>query len=145
MFTKGNKVYADAGKYLVSKDRRIIALNITGSIDDYDEEEINSPLDIEIKDGLIYYQNRKLICAPEIMDYAGIKTKMIKLRYSNDDQLALMLNKDNSEEDTELYNKMQEWRAWSATFAKLVMAKIEETTAEDSGVSDTESEEMVAE
>lgn len=145
MFTKGNKVYADAGKYLVSKDRRIIALNITGSIDDYDEEEINSPLDIEIKDGLIYYQNRKLICAPEIMDYAGIKTKMIKLRYSNDDQLALMLNKDNSEEDTELYNKMQEWREWSGTFAKLVMSKIEETTAEDSGVSDTESEEMVAE
>ena len=145
MFTKGNKVYADAGKYLVSKDRRIIALNITGSIDDYDEEEINSPLDIEIKDGLIYYQNRKLICAPEIMDYAGIKTKMIKLRYSNDDQLALMLNKDNSEEDTELYNKMQEWRAWSATFAKLVMSKIEETTKEDSGVSDTKSEEVVAE
>ena len=145
MFTKGNKVYADAGKYLVSKDRRIIALNITGSIDDYDEEEINSPLDIEIKDGLIYYQNRKLICAPEIMDYAGIKTKMIKLRYSNDDQLALILNKDNSEEDTELYNKMQEWREWSGTFAKLVMSKIEETTAEDSGVSDTESEEMVAE
>ena len=145
MFTKGNKVYADAGKYLVSKDRRTIALNITGSINDYDEEEINSPLDIEIKDGLIYYQNRKLICSPEIMDYAGIKTKMIKLRYSNDDQLALMLNKDNSEEDTELYNKMQEWRAWSATFAKLVMSKIEETTKEDSGVSDTESEEVVAE
>ncbi len=145
MFTKGNKVYADAGKYLVSKDRRTIALNITGSIDDYDEEEINSPLDIEIKDGLIYYQNRKLICSPEIMDYAGIKTKMIKLRYSNDDQLALMLNKDNSEEDTELYNKMQEWRAWSGTFAKLVMSKIEETTKEDSGVSDTESEEMVTE
>ena len=145
MFTKGNKVYADAGKYLVSKDRRIIALNITGSIDDYDEEEINSPLDIEIKDGLIYYQNRKLICAPVIMDYAGIKTKMIKLRYSNDDQLALMLNKVNSEEDTELYNKMQEWREWSATFAKLVMAKLEETTAEDSGVSGAEFEEMVAE
>ena len=145
MFTKGNKVYADAGKYLVSKDRRIIALNITGSIDDYDEEEINSPLDIEIKDGLIYYQNRKLICSPEIMDYAGIKTKMIKLRYSNDDQLAVILNKDNREEDTELYNKMQEWREWSGRFAKLVMSKIEETTAEDSGVSDTESEEMVAE
>ena len=119
MFTKGNKVYADAGKYLVSKDRRIIALNITGSINDYDEEELNSPLDIEIKDGLIYYQNRKLICSPEIMDYAGIKTKMIKLRYSNDDQLALMLNKDNSEEDKMYYDKMQEWREFSGHIAKL--------------------------
>ena len=119
MFTKGNKVYADAGKYLVSKDRRIIALNITGSIDDYDEEEINSPLDIEIKDGLIYYQNRKLICAPEKLDYASIKTKMIKSRYSNDDQLALMLNKDNSEEDKMYYDKMQEWREFSGHIAKL--------------------------
>ena len=106
MFTKGNKVYSDAGKYLISKDRRTIALNIIGSTDDYVEEEINSPLDIEIKDGLIYYQNGKLVCAPEKLDYASIKTKMIKLRYSNDDQLALMLNKDNSEEDIELYDKM---------------------------------------
>lgn len=128
MFTKGNKVYSDAGKYLISKDRRTIALNIIGSIDDYVEEEINSPLDIEIKDGLIYYQNGKLVCAPEKLDYASIKTKMIKLRYSNDDQLALMLNKDNSEEDTELYDKMQEWREWSGRFAKEVMAKIEEET-----------------
>ena len=119
MFTKGNKVYSDAGKYLISKDRRTIAFNITGSIDDYDEEEINSPLDIEIKDGLIYYQNRKLICAPEKLDYASIKTKMIKSRYSNDDQLALMLNKDNSEEDKMYYDKMQEWREFSGHIAKL--------------------------
>ena len=126
MFTKGNKVYSDAGKYLISKDRRTIALNIIGNVDDYDEEEINSPLDIEIKDGLIYYQNGKLVCAPKKLDYAGIKTKMIKLRYSNDDQLALMLNKDNSEEDTELYDKMQEWREWSGRFDKEVMAKSEE-------------------
>ena len=101
-------------------------MNITGSIDDYDEEEINSPLDIEIKDGLIFYQNGKLACAPEKMDYANIKTKIIKLRYSNDDQLALMLNKDNSEEDTVLYDKMQEWREWSGRFAKEVMTKIEQ-------------------
>lgn len=119
MFTKGNKVYSDAGKYLISKDRRTIAFNITGSVDDYDEEELNSPLDIEIKDGLIYYQNRKLICAPEKLDYASIKTKMIKLRYSNDDQLALMLNKDNSEEDKMYYDKMQEWREFSGHIAKL--------------------------
>ena len=145
MFTKGNKVYSDAGKYLISKDKRTIAFNITGSIDDYDEEEINSPLDIEIKNGLIYYQNGRLACAPEKLDYASIKTKMIKLRYSNDDQLALMLNKDNSEEDTVLYDKMQEWREWSGRFAKEVISKIEQTTAENSGVSDAKFEEVVVE
>ena len=37
-----------------------------------------------------------------------------------------MLNKDNSEEDTVLYDKMQEWREWSGRFAKEVMTKIEE-------------------
>ena len=145
MFTKGNKVYADAGKYLVSKDGKRFALNIVGNQEDYIEEELNSPLDIVIEGKMIFYHNRRFICSPEIMDYAGIKTKMIKMRYSNDDQLALMLNKDNSEEDIELHNKMQEWREWSGTFAKLVMSKIEETTAEDSGVSDAEFEEMVAE
>ena len=44
---------------------------------------------------------------------------MIKLRYSNDDQLALMLNKDNSEEDKMYYDKMQEWREFSGHIAKL--------------------------
>lgn len=127
MFTKGNKVYSDAGKYLISKDKRTIALNIIGNIDDYVEGEINSPLDIEIKNGVIYYQNGKLICSPEKIDYVSIKTKMIKLRYSNDDQLALMLNKDNSEEDAALYDKMQEWREWAGRFAKEVMAKLEQT------------------
>ena len=126
MFTKEKKVYSDAGKYLVSKDKKTFALNILGNQKDYMEEEFNSPLDIVIEGKMIFYQNRKFICNPEIMDYAGIKTKMIKMRYSNDDQIALMLNKDNSEEDAMLYNKMQEWREWSGRFAKEVMTKIEQ-------------------
>ena len=44
----------------------------------------------------------------------------------SDDQIALMLNKDNSEEDAMLYDKMQEWREWSGRFAKEVMIKIEQ-------------------
>ena len=49
MFTKGNKVYADAGKYLVSKDGKRFALNVVGNQEDYIEEELNSPLDIIIE------------------------------------------------------------------------------------------------
>ena len=55
------------------------------------------------------------------MDYVGIKTKIIKMKYSNDDQIAIILNKDNSAEDLELYNKMQNWRDWAGEFAREVV------------------------
>jgi hypothetical protein len=39
-------------------------------------------------------------------------------RYSNDDQMALILNNGKSEQDTLLYNKMQEWREWAGVIAR---------------------------
>lgn len=33
-----------------------------------------------------------------------------------------MLNKDNSEEDLLLFNKMQEWREWSGFIAKKIVS-----------------------
>lgn len=53
--------------------------------------------------------------------YADWKTTIIKWRYSNDDQIAIMLNKDESEEDLERYNKMQEWREWASTLSKKII------------------------
>ena len=51
---------------------------------------------------------------------------LIKIRYSNDDQIAILLNKDSSEEDLLKYNKMQEWRDWASILAKAFMDKINE-------------------
>ena len=128
MFTKGEKVFSEEGKYLTSKDKRKYGFVLKGTIDEFDEFDINSPLDIKISGNLILFQNNKLACLPETMDYAGIKTKLIKVKYSNDDQIALILNKDNSEEDLELYNKMQNWREWASYFAKEVVKILNKET-----------------
>ena len=47
------------------------------------------------------------------MSYADIKTLIIKLHYSNDDQIAIMLN--NNEEKM---REMQEWREYASSVAK---------------------------
>ena len=53
--------------------------------------------------------------------YGDWKTIIIKWRYSNDDQIAIMLNKDESEEDLERYNRMQSWREWASTLSKAIV------------------------
>ena len=126
MFQKGNKVYAEVGNYLRHKTLRIIGLSVVGNIEDYEEHPLNDPLDIKVENGNIYFNNRMFLCVPEKMDYVGIKTKVIKSRYSNDDQIALMLNEAQSEEDKVYFSKMQAWRDWAGWFAKEVVAIIEE-------------------
>lgn len=95
MFTKGNIIYADAFKYLKHKERNIVALSIQGSTDDYEELSMNEPLDVEINGNMVLWNNRKFATHPAALTKEGVKTSIIKSRYSNDDQLAIMLNKDN--------------------------------------------------
>lgn len=118
MFTKGNTVYADAYKYLKHKNRNIIALSIQGSADDFEELPMNDPLDVEIDGSMVFWNNRKFATRPDAFTKEGIKTRIIKSRYSNDDQLAIILNKDNSETDAMYYQKMQEWREFAAFIAQ---------------------------
>lgn len=47
------------------------------------------------------------------LSYAQIKTFIIKLHYSNDDQIAIMLNNDEDK-----MNEMQEWREYATIIAK---------------------------
>ena len=117
MFIKGNTVYADAFKYLKHKEKNIIALSIKDSADDYEELEMNNPLDVEVVGNMIFWNNRKFANIPSKMDYAVVKASIIHSRYSNDDQIAIMLNKDASEEDAMYYQKMQEWRDFAAYIA----------------------------
>ena len=51
--------------------------------------------------------------------YSDIKTFIIKLHYSNDDQIALMLNyQSNPTEYEDRYNGMQIWRNFASEIAK---------------------------
>ena len=124
MFVKGQKIFADAGHYLQHKTRSVYALSVKGRAEDYVERELNSPLDIEISGGMVFYQDRKLALIPDRMDYASIKTRIVKSLYSNDDQLAIILNRDNSDDDAMLYDKMQEWREWASQTAQLILTSL---------------------
>ena len=122
MFQKGNKVYAEVGNYLRHKTKSVIGFTIVGGIEDFNEYPLNNPLDVVVEQDKFYFNNRMFVCKPSTMDYVGIKTKLITSRYSNDDQMALILNNGMSEEDTNLFNKMQEWRSFSGDIAKLVVS-----------------------
>ena len=120
MFQKGNKVYAEVGNYLRHKTKRMIGFTIVGNIEDFYEIPMNDPLDIIVEGNTIFFNNRMFACKPDTMSYTDIKTKLITSRYSNDDQIAIILNNGKNGEDTELFNKMQEWRNWCSIIAKFV-------------------------
>lgn len=126
MFKKGNKVYSEAGSYLKSTDGKIIGLNLYDNLEEFEEVEISEPLDIKVQGNLITI-NDKFLIFPQSLDYASIKVALIKSRYSNDDQIALVLNKDLSEEDLMYWQKMQEWRDWSSEVATQVMEVVNNT------------------
>ena len=119
MFTKGNKLYADTYKYLRHKTKNIIALSFVGSADDFEEVDMELPIHVEIVGNMLFWQNRKLATSPKNFDYSTIKEHIIKSRYTYDEQIAIMLNKDKSEEDNVLYLKMQSWRDFASEIAKI--------------------------
>lgn len=122
MFTKGDMVYADAYKYLRHKNKNIIALSFKGSADEFEEVEMTLPVEVKKEGNMLFWEGRKFAVIPEKMEYASIKERIIKNRYSNDDQIAIMLNRERSEEDNVLYQKMQEWREFAAEIAKKVQS-----------------------
>jgi len=118
MYQIKNKIYADAGYVLKYKDN--LGFNFR-DIDIKDVSEIKINLNnMKIKGRYILYSEglkEYISCT----DYNCWKTKFIHKQFTNDDQLAIILNKDYSEEDLLLYDKMQEWRDWSGKFAKKVI------------------------
>lgn len=120
MYIQRDKVYADAGKYLVKGNR--VAYEFPG--DGTDVQEVEDTLDGFTKVGSMVkwsngYRAIKLI---ENGTYDDYKTKMVKARYSNDDQIAIMLNKDSGDEDDALaYQKMQEWREYASKVAENII------------------------
>lgn len=125
MYKKRNVVYADAYKYLVHKSKGIVSFAQSGDESEFEEKEFPTPIKI-IDEGSGFYSIQGV---PKVKfyfsksDYATVKTEMIKKQYSNDDQIAIMLNDQLSEEDKMYYDKMQEWREFSGHIAKLINEK----------------------
>ena len=124
MFTINNTIYADAGNILIGDNK--VGYQFIGKESEFKEQKIKYD-EINIKGSFIKYDNGRLLeLIPRQPSYGYFKSCIIKKRYSNDDQIAILLNKDSSEEDLLKYNKMQEWRDWASILAKAFMDKINE-------------------
>ena len=118
MYKVRNKVYAEAGSILIGKNKR--GYSFLGEVSDFSEKAIR--LDDMKVDGQFLVYSDGII--RELYDpnatYEQLKAKYVKRLFSNDDQIAIILNKDKSAADAELFDKMQEWRDWCGVLAKKV-------------------------
>lgn len=117
MYQIKNKIYADAGYILKYKNK------VGFSFKDVDQKDVlETKINLEniqkIGKFVVYSDGLKdyISCT----DYGDWKKKWVNKQFTNDDQIAIMLNKDSSEEDLLLFDKMQEWREWCGTIAKKI-------------------------
>lgn len=120
MYKVRNKVYAEAGSILIGKNK--IGYSFLGEVADFSEKAISLD-DMKVEGKFLVYSNGLI---RELYDpaatYEQLKAKYVKRLFSNDDQIAIMLNKDKSAADAELFDKMQEWRDWCGVLARKVIS-----------------------
>ena len=118
MFKYKNIVYATPGKYLIGNHK--VGYQFPGELSDFEEKDVDIKV---VKKGNRYLYNNGLfgVRITKEMSYGDIKATLIKIRYSNDDQIAIVINKDDSEEDNLKFQQMQEWRTWCAKLAKEII------------------------
>ena len=123
MYIIKNKIYADAGYVLRYKNKVAFSFKDVDSKDVL-ETKINLENLKKIGNFVIYPDGlRDYISCTEYDDW---KKKLINKQFTNDDQIAIMLNKETSEDDLLLFNKMQEWRNWAGIVAKKIISVINE-------------------
>lgn len=118
MYQIKNKIYADAGCVLKYKNKVAFSFEDV-DIKDVLETKINLENIQKVGNFVIYQCGIKdyISCS----EYGDWKAKWVNKMFSNNDQIAIMLNKDESDEDLFLFNKMQEWRKWASVVAKEVV------------------------
>lgn len=126
MYTIKNITYADAGKYLLSPSAKGFSIPKVSGL--FTERDIDLSK-LQVNKEFILFDAIKWI-NPNIKTYSDAKRYVINKRYSNDDQIAIILNKDNSEEDALAYEKMQEWREWASIVAHKIIDKLNENENE---------------
>lgn len=119
MYTDKNITYSDAGKYLIYKNQIGFQFPTSEDIMEYD---VNLD-DLYIKGNTAYY-NRGTLAQNIIKNgsYGDYKSAIIKKRYSNDDQIAIILNRDDSDEDLMRYERMMQWRGFAAELSKRIIS-----------------------
>lgn len=120
MYKIGNYTFADAGYHLKRGGSIAYFFEDNGQ----EIQEVKTDIeDMHATDSLVFWSENKI--AQRIFKnggYGDYKKAIIQKKYSNDDQIAIILNKDSGlEEDLFAYQKMQEWREWASIVAKKIM------------------------
>lgn len=127
MYEYKNITYAEAGYILEAN--RVIGMWLSSSLAPFTERLLNldnlTVTDAAISFDIFHWQN------PGIRTYADAKKFIINKRYTNDDQIAIILNKDDDEESALAFQKMQEWREWASVVARKIMETIESSNETD--------------
>ena len=119
MYIKNNVVYADAGNILISKTA--IGYSLIADMANIQEQQLNLQ-DMKLEGEFLKYSDGLVVQRYKNLDYAGWKADIIKWRYTIDDQMAIILNKDESAETLLEYNRMQEWRDWAGALANKILS-----------------------
>lgn len=117
MYIANNKQYSDAGKILIGKNMIGYAFPFATEIV-AEEEIIIDDMIIENNEFIVYHNGKIRQRYYPNYDYADWKTAIIKQRYSNDDQIAIMLN---FETDSDSYQRMQSWREWASVLSHKII------------------------
>jgi hypothetical protein len=120
MYKIGNYTFADAGYHL--KRGGSIAYFFEDNGQEIQEVETNIE-DMHKSGSIILWSDNKIgQMVLKNGGYGDYKKAIIQKKYSNDDQIAIMLNKDSGlKEDLFAYQKMQEWREWASIVAKKIL------------------------
>lgn len=108
MYILKDKLFSDAGKVLAAGAARYF---VTDASKKDDVTEI--PLDPDTmtkRAGMLWINDIPICAARTGQGYSAYKTQFVNARYSNDDQIAIILNAGDSDEDRLRMEKMQEWR-----------------------------------
>ena len=116
MLIKNNIIFSEAGKYLSAQN--FLGFKVLDSdASKYTEKDFEEPK----VSGQFLIIGEIMTLLPEIINYENLKKKFIEWHYSNDDQIAIILNKDKDDSSKTDYDKMQEWRTWAGDVAKKVI------------------------
>lgn len=106
----GDYLLPSVGKYF--KSNNVIQFKVPADAE-YEELDIN-PDNITIAGQMAFVDS---VFAVGGQDYRELKTNLVKKLFSNDDQIAIMLN-----EDEDMLSFMNDWRAWFGNCAKKIIS-----------------------
>ena len=114
MYEKDGIVYSDGYKYLKHKTERVVGFAVPGKAEDFEEADVDmSTLTVDSDTVTL---NGTLKIGISGWNHKSIKRKVIVSRYSNDDQIAIMLNGDEKS-----MQRMQRWREFADEVSEMAV------------------------